>query len=246
MESISQIAQTLDISSSTIREYLERFPEFFPDPVEKDGVKVYPPETMELIKKIHEYYQTSMTKEQIRVKLGGKPEEEILATGPVTAAIDPDRLNSLEKKMDSLISVIENLTAAISDAGTETFKRIKNQVSTSEKLNDLNRQISNILELKKGETSENIEKNVLDADGTIIFSFGKLSAVAADSKHFAKAHKKPWIHLDLEKERHPSGLVKEWLTQFDIKILNVAGRNASRIPGLKRSIDDMISLILQE
>ncbi len=77
MKSVPSIAENLDISSGTIREYLERFPEFFPDPVERDGIKVYPPETIVLLKKIHNYYQTTdMTKDKIRVKLGGTQEQD--------------------------------------------------------------------------------------------------------------------------------------------------------------------------
>ena len=39
MKSIVQMAEELDISSGTIREYLKRFEEFFPDPVEHEGIK---------------------------------------------------------------------------------------------------------------------------------------------------------------------------------------------------------------
>ena len=36
------------------------------------------------------------------------------------------------------------------------------------------------------------------------------------------------------------------MPQFKVKSLNVAGRSASKIPGLKRSINDIISLVLSE
>ncbi|MCD4720007.1 MAG: putative molybdenum carrier protein [Desulfobacula sp.] len=116
------------------------------------------------------------------------------------------------------------------------------------KLNEINEQLTDIIELTRGEggNDENIEKNVLDADGTVIFSFGKLTPGAADSMSFAKAHKKPWLHIDLETEKNPSVVLRKWLPQFEIQVLNVAGKSASKIPGLKRSVDDIISLVLNE
>lgn len=245
MKSIAQIARSLDISSSTIREYVNRFEEFFPDPVEHEGIKEYPPETEDLIKKIYGYYQTSgMTKEEIRVKLGGAVAVEMT---PATVSAPMDMAHEqLGEKFERLIICIENLTSAITGANVDTFKGIRKQMGSHEKLNEINDQITDIIELSRGEgeSDENIEKNVLDADGTIIFSFGKLSLGAADSMNFAKAHKKPWLHIDLEIEKNPSGVLRKWLPRFDIKVLNVAGKSASKIPGLKKSVNDIISLVL--
>jgi len=254
MKSIAVMAKDLNISSPTIREYLSRFEEFFPDPVEHEGVKEYPPEAEDLVKKIYGYYQNSgMTKEEIRVKLGGSRESgsvpAAVAGAPSTLApMDMARFDQLSERLDQLITTIENLTSAITGANVETFKGIRKQVGSNEKLKDINNQITDLIELTKeeGETSESFENNVLHSDGTIIFSFGKLSASAADSMNFAKAHKKPWLHIDLETEKNPAGILRKWLPQFQIKVLNVAGRSASKIPGLKKSIDDMISLVLSE
>jgi DNA-binding transcriptional MerR regulator len=246
MKSIVQMARDLDISSSTIREYLSRFEEFFPDPVEYEGVKEYPPEAQDLIKKIYGYYQTSgMTKEEIRVKLGG-PGSEGQTPAAVMAPMDMAQFEQLGERLERLITTIENLTEAITGANVETFKGIRKRVDSHVKLNEINEQITDIIELSKGEVgnSEKIEQNVLDADGTIIFSFGKLTASAADSMNFAKAHKKPWLHIDLETEKNPAKVLRKWLSQFEIKVLNVAGRSASKIPGLKKSVNDIISLLL--
>jgi len=42
MDSISTIAEVQNISTKTVREYLTGFLELFSDPVERDGLKVYP------------------------------------------------------------------------------------------------------------------------------------------------------------------------------------------------------------
>ncbi|MCP3943996.1 MAG: MerR family transcriptional regulator [Desulfobacteraceae bacterium] len=248
MKSISQIAEELDISATTIREYIKRFNEFFADPVEHEGVKEYPDETVELAQRIHGYYQTTeMTKEEIRVKLGGiqATEDNPQAAVAVASAMDPAQFSILGEKLDHLISVIENLTATLASSGEETLPLVKRKIGSNEKLNEINAQITDIIELSKGGDRDNLEKNVLEADGSIIFSYGRLSTNAADTMNFAKAHKKPWLHIDLETEKNPSSILRKWLNKFEVKVLNVAGKSASKVPGLQRSINDIISLVLK-
>ncbi|MCK5348804.1 MAG: MerR family transcriptional regulator, partial [Desulfobacula sp.] len=147
MKSIAQMAKGLDISSSTIREYLSRFEEFFPDPVEHEGVKEYPPEAEDLIKKIYGYYQTSgMTKEEIRVKLGG-PAPTDQAPAAAMAPMDMAQFEQLGERFERLITTIENLTSAITGANVETFKGIRKQKGSHQKLNEINEQLTDIIEL---------------------------------------------------------------------------------------------------
>ena len=248
MKSITSMAKDLDISSTTIREYLSRFEEFFPDPVEHEGVKEYPPEAEDLVKKIYGYYQTSgMTKEEIRVKLAG-PSQMTQVAGAAMAPMDMEKFDQMSDRLERLITTIENLTSALTGANIETFKGIRKRAGSSEKFNEIGDQLTDIIELSKveGETNEDIEKNVLKSDGTVIFSFGKLTPGALESMNFAKAHKKPWLHIDLETEKNPAMILRKWMPQFKIKVLNVAGKSASKIPGLKKSINDMISLVSNE
>lgn len=251
MKSIPQIAQALDLSSTTIREYINRFDEFFADPVEHEGMKEYPDETLELVRRIHNYYtETGMTKEQIRVKLGGGKTDPAAADGSgpaagVTAApMDSEQFRILGEKLDHLIGVMETLTESIVKAGELGFANARTAYAGNDKLNALNAHISEIIELTKGEDSENLEQNVLDADGSIIFSFGRLSPNAVETIQFAKAHKKPWIHVDLETEKNPGHKIRQWLDRFDISVLNVAGRSAAKVPGLKKSVKDILDLVL--
>ncbi|MBA3013295.1 MAG: putative molybdenum carrier protein [Proteobacteria bacterium] len=253
MKSVPQIAEELDISSTTLREYLKRFNEFFADPVEHEGVKEYPDDTVDLARRIHGYYQTTeMTKDEIRVKLGGSqasddlPAPAAVAPQAVAAPMELAQFSILGEKLDQLISVIENLTIAISGAGGQTFSPGKRKTGSHEKLSEINAQITDIIEMTKGSDGENLEKNVLETDGSIIFSYGILSPSAADTLNFAKAHKKPWLHIDLETEKNPSPILRKWMNQFEVKVLNVAGRSASKVPGLQRSVNDIISLVLKK
>ncbi len=118
MKSIPQMAQQLDISTGTIREYLKSFDDFFADPVEHEGVKEYPNETEELIKEIYDYYQTSgLTKEEIRIKLRQKEEAQAnpgAAQVAVAAPMDMEKFDLLNEKIDKLTAAIESLTAVFS------------------------------------------------------------------------------------------------------------------------------------
>ena len=249
MKSIPQMAEELDISSGTIREYIQRFNEFFPDPVEHEGVKEYPPETSELVTKIYGYYQNSgMTKEEIRVKLGGamalegNPE---LAAALKTQAVPMDmaQFDALGEKIEKLTIAVENLTAAFSSGGTN-FK-VPGEIPSNEKIDEINAQITDILELTKESDPKKTEENVLAADGTVIFSFGKLSINSENALKFSKKNKKPWLHIDLETERNPARAVRTWLAQSDISVLNVAGRSASKVPGLKKTVNDIIASLIK-
>ena len=252
MKSIPQIAEALDLSSTTIREYIKRFNEFFADPVEHEGVKEYPDDTQELVGRIHGYYtKTGMTKDEIRVKLGGGSgvtdgpgSSGAIPQGGGGAFLDAEQFKILGDKLDHLICVMETLTESIVKAGELGFMNARKAYAGNDKLNEINAHITEILEMSKGGDAGNLEKNVLNADGSIIFSFGRLSPNAVDTINFAKAHKKPWIHIDLETEKHPGHKIRTWLDQFEINILNVAGRSAAKVPGLKKSVQDILDLIL--
>ncbi len=251
MKSIPQIAEALDLSSTTIREYIKRFNEFFADPVEHEGLKEYPDETQDLVARIHKYYtKTEMTKEEIRVKLGGGQKEEAGAAPGATVVaaspMDTEQFRMIGEKLDHLITVIEALTESIVKAGGLGISNARNAYAGNEKLNQLTSQLTDIIDLSKSGDGENLEKNVLDADGTIIFSFGKLSPNAIESLNFAKAHKKPWLQIDLETEKNPGLLLRKWLHQFEVKVVNVAGRSAAKVPGLKKSVNDILAHILKE
>lgn len=248
MKSIPQMAEELDISSGTIREYLKRFEEFFPDPVELEGVKEYPPEASELITKIYGYYQNSgMTKEEIRVKLGAAMALEAnpeLAAQVQAVPMDMEQFDALGEKIDKLTIAIETLTSVFSGSGSNL--NVPKEPAGNEKVNKINAQITDILELTKGSDPKKTEENVTKADGTVIFSFGKLSNNAEGALKFSKANKKPWLHIDLETEKFPARAVRTWIAQSDISVLNVAGRSASKVPGLKKTVNDIIASILNQ
>lgn len=247
MKSIPQIAEELNISTSTIREYLKNFSEFFSGPVENDGVKEYPNETSPLIAKIYDYYQTSgMTKEEIREKLAGdisKEEAEEQKGGNMGSAgsiVQMEDAGALGEKIDHLTTAIEKLTAVL--LGNKNTLNL----SGFDEIEEINLKLSEIIEITKESDPEKIEKHVKEADGTLIFSYGKLTINAEKALKFARSYKKPMLHVNFETEKNPDKAVRSWLEKLDIKTLHVAGRNVSKIPQFKKAVDNILASIVNK
>ena len=78
------------------------------------------------------------------------------------------------------------------------------------------------------------EKNILDSDGTLIFSRGKLTGGSALTRKLAKQHDKPWVHVDLDQMDAviAADIIAGWIARHNIQIMNVAGPRASKDPGI--------------
>jgi hypothetical protein len=100
-------------------------------------------------------------------------------------------------------------------------------------------------ELIRGGYPERTAQNVLDSDGTVIFGHGKLTTGSALTRKLAKHHKKPYLHIDLDIVKNPLPVIKEWVIEWEIKVLNVAGRKASKAPGIYDAVKDIIKQILK-
>lgn len=76
------------------------------------------------------------------------------------------------------------------------------------------------------------EQNVLDSDGTVIFSHGALTGGSLLTKKLAIKHDRPWLHLDLNRTGafEAAQKLKSWTERNHIGILNVAGSKASKNP----------------
>jgi hypothetical protein len=73
------------------------------------------------------------------------------------------------------------------------------------------------------------ERNVIDSDGTLIVSHGKLNGGSAKTRRFTKKHNRTWMHVDLEKTTLFNGAmgIGSWVEKNQIKVLNVAGPRES-------------------
>jgi len=75
------------------------------------------------------------------------------------------------------------------------------------------------------------EKNVQEADGTLIIHRGPLSGGTELTRKFASLHCKPLLQIDLNQPFLPA-VFHEWLGANHITILNVAGPRESSQPGI--------------
>jgi len=87
-------------------------------------------------------------------------------------------------------------------------------------------------EMPTGEYSERTQKNILDSDGTLIVSHGRLTGGSALTRELAKRHNRPCLYVDLETTNinDAANKVRKWIDMKHIRVLNVAGPRASKDP----------------
>lgn len=86
-------------------------------------------------------------------------------------------------------------------------------------------------------------QNVLDADGTLILFRGRLSGGTELTHRMAVQHGKPHLLVDLERG-DLAGIVRRWLVEHEIEILNVAGPRESTANGVADQTRELLCLIL--
>ena len=94
--------------------------------------------------------------------------------------------------------------------------------------------------------SERTEKNVLESDGTVIISHGKLTGGSAYTMTVAQNNKKPCLHIDLNAQGMSSSVecILSWLRKHMIQILNVAGPRASKDEKIYRSVFNLMEEVI--
>lgn len=92
----------------------------------------------------------------------------------------------------------------------------------------------NLIETEKPIYEERTRLNVIHSDATLIISEGDLTGGSLFTKQMAEKHRKPYLHIDLEKVNleEAAERVRRWIDSVDCRILNVAGPRASSNPGI--------------
>ena len=98
--------------------------------------------------------------------------------------------------------------------------------------------------------SKRTEQNVIDSDGTLIISHGKLTGGSAYTRKMAMKNGKPWFHADLNKlpTFHAAMIIEDWISKNQIEVLNVAGPRASEDPliyGLVTVILELVATLVK-
>jgi Circularly permutated YpsA SLOG family len=94
--------------------------------------------------------------------------------------------------------------------------------------------------------AERTEKNVIDSDGTLIISRGKISGGSRFTREMATRHGRPWLHVDLNRTAafRAAVMIAEWLGLHPIRVLNVAGPRASKDPQIYQDTLALLESVL--
>ena len=92
------------------------------------------------------------------------------------------------------------------------------------------------------------EKNVKDADATLVLSHGKLSGGSALTRRIAENNFKPCLHIDFNQTTmiQAGKRTLKWLRKHQIRVLNVAGPRASTDPKIYDHTFQLIVSLLNE
>ena len=104
----------------------------------------------------------------------------------------------------------------------------------------------NLQEMRSWSYSKRTEQNVIDSDGTLIFSHGPLIGGSALTVKMALKHSRPNLHIDLSDIYifKASVLIFNWLRNNHIETLNVAGPRASEDPDIYRQVKAVLEDVL--
>ena len=97
-------------------------------------------------------------------------------------------------------------------------------------------------EMDTANYNKRTEQNVIDSDGTLILSHGKLTGGSDYTRDMVLRHGLPWLHIDLNKTQSSRAVrqTRSWIAEHEIKVLNVAGPRASKDPAIYLSTTDIL------
>ena len=89
------------------------------------------------------------------------------------------------------------------------------------------------------------EKNVIDSDGTLIVSHGRLTGGSQYTMDMAIMYGRPWLHINLNQtpSLEAAQQVIDWALSNRIETLNVAGPRASKDPKIYRAVYELLETI---
>ncbi len=105
-----------------------------------------------------------------------------------------------------------------------------------------------ITELETTSYPARTEKNVVDSDATVIFTYTEIGAGSALTVELAKNHNKPHLHINLENMRNGDAIkdVSEWLDKVKPTVLNVAGSRESGANGIYNRVYGILKAVLKD
>ncbi len=88
-------------------------------------------------------------------------------------------------------------------------------------------------------------RNVRDADGTVLFTLGAPTGGSQLTAKVARELCKPFLYLDvafiLDHSAAARRKLNDWIEEYDIRTLNVAGSRESECPGIHAAVFDFLT-----
>jgi hypothetical protein len=96
-----------------------------------------------------------------------------------------------------------------------------------------------------GSYRQHTRRNVLDSDGTLIVNCGELDGGTLANHVFAQRLKKPSLVVQLDHGVTANVVAQalEWVRQYEIKTLNVAGPRENKRPGIYRLTRELLDQV---
>jgi hypothetical protein len=106
----------------------------------------------------------------------------------------------------------------------------------------------NLKEMTTKSYSKRTEKNVMDSDGTVIFTQGRLTGGSLLTQKKAIEHGKPVIHLDLiAVDIKQAGVaLHQFIIDKNVEVLNVAGSRASNDERVYGAVFEIVDSVLEK
>jgi len=101
----------------------------------------------------------------------------------------------------------------------------------------------NLKEIDNPSYFERLEKNIIDAQGTVILTFGQLQMGTKSVRQLADKHKKPCLPLDLKEctLNHAISSIRKWMDNHAIEEIFFTGSKPIAAP----NIHEVVILIIE-
>ncbi len=104
-----------------------------------------------------------------------------------------------------------------------------------------------VQEHKSADYPARTEANVIDSDGTLIFSYGEPTGGTKLTVKLARKHSKPFFIFDLDQDamNQDPDVIWEWGLDNDIYVLNVAGPRESKNLGTQILVKTVMLMLIE-
>lgn len=103
----------------------------------------------------------------------------------------------------------------------------------------------NLVELESSDYITRTEKNVKDADATLIINMGMLEGGTAQTYEFVLKYNKPCLIVNIDIDKNAVQSILNWIRSVNPAVLNVAGPRESKCPGIYQKTFNILVKVLK-